>query len=50
MPDKSLLLKYYLQRVITMIVTPKTPDTHKRRTRKVRRQAKCGYDFADHST
>jgi len=47
MSDKSVLLKYYLQRVTTMIATPKTPDTHDRRTRKVRRQVTCGYDSVD---
>jgi hypothetical protein len=47
MSAKSVLLKYYLHRVAAMIGTPKIQDTHDRRTRKVRRQAKGEYDSVD---
>ena len=49
MSAKSVLLKYYLHRVATMIGTPKIQDTHDRRTRRVRRQAKGEYNSAEHT-
>jgi hypothetical protein len=39
--DDSALLKYYVHKVITRIPSPKIPDKHDSRARKVRRQAKC---------